>query len=138
MVSVQDASGYQGHADRAFAPRDEAELVAVLREASEIRMPVTIAGAGTGVTGGRVSHGGWLLSLEKFAHLEVGGGCAVAGAGVLLRDLHAAAASSGQFYPPDPTETAAAIGGTIATNASGSRSFRYGATRPTCSDCAWC
>src|SRR5262249_40104713 len=30
---------------------------------------------------------------------------------------------------PDPTETAASVGGTIATNASGSRSFRYGDTR---------
>ena len=47
----------------------------------------------------------------------------------LLRDLHAAAQASGQFYPPDPTETGAAIGGNIATNASGSRSFQYGATR---------
>ena len=34
----------------------------------------------------------------------------------------------GQFYAPDPTETSASIGGTIATNASGSRSFRYGST----------
>ena len=37
--------------------------------------------------------------------------------------------ASGQFYPPDPTETGASIGGNIACNASGSRSFRYGATR---------
>jgi len=47
----------------------------------------------------------------------------------LLRELHAAAQSSGQLYPPDPTETGAAVGGTIATNASGSRSFQYGSTR---------
>ncbi len=52
----------------------------------------------------------------------------VAGAGVLLRDVHAAALASGQLYPPDPTETGASIGGNIACNASGSRSFRYGAT----------
>ena len=50
------------------------------------------------------------------------------GAGVLLRDLHAAAARAGQFYPPDPTETGSSIGGNIACNASGSSSFRYGAT----------
>ena len=48
---------------------------------------------------------------------------------MLLRDLHAAAQRAGQFYPPDPTETSASIGGTIATNASGSRSLKYGATR---------
>jgi FAD/FMN-containing dehydrogenase len=90
---------------------------------------VTIAGAGTGVTGGRVPFGGWIVSLEKFNRLEVQRGFAICGAGVLLRDLHAAAQASGQFYPPDPTETGAAIGGNIATNASGSRSFQYGATR---------
>jgi FAD/FMN-containing dehydrogenase len=100
-----------------------------LREASAANVPVTIAGAGTGLTGGRVPLGGWVLSLEKFTRLEVQRGHAIAGAGVLLRDLHAAAQSTGQFYPPDPTETDASIGGTIATNASGSRSFRYGATR---------
>jgi FAD/FMN-containing dehydrogenase len=104
-------------------------VVAVLREASAAAVAVTIAGAGTGVTGARVPMGGWVLSLEKLSRLEVGTGYAIAGAGVLLRDLHAAAQASGQFYPPDPTETSASIGGTIATNASGSRSFRYGATR---------
>jgi FAD/FMN-containing dehydrogenase len=76
-----------------------------------------------------VPFGGWVLSLEKLTRLEIHPGYAIAGAGVLLRDLHAAAQASGQFYPPDPTETSASIGGTIATNASGSRSFRYGATR---------
>jgi len=33
------------------------------------------------------------------------------------------------FYPPDPTEMGAYIGGTVATNASGARTYRYGATR---------
>ena len=48
---------------------------------------------------------------------------------MLLRDLQAAAAPTRQFYAPDPTEWGASIGGTIATNASGSRSFLYGDTR---------
>jgi len=33
------------------------------------------------------------------------------------------------FYPPDPTEMGAALGGTVSTNASGARTYRYGATR---------
>jgi len=112
-----------------IVPGDEAGVVAALREASAAGVPVTIAGAGTGLTGGRVPLGGWVISLEKFTRLEVKAGHAIAGAGALLRDLHAAAQGSGQFYPPDPTETGASIGGTIATNASGSRSLKYGATR---------
>jgi FAD/FMN-containing dehydrogenase len=104
-------------------------VIAFIERASKGAVPVTIAGAGTGVTGGRVPQRGALLSLEKLNRLEIRDGRAIAGAGVLLADLHAAAARSGQFYPPDPTETSAAIGGTIATNASGARSFRYGDTR---------
>ena len=112
-----------------MAPADEAGVVEALREASLAGVSVTVAGAGTGVTGARVPLGGWVLSLERLNRLEVHRGYAITGPGVLLRDLHAAAQSSGQLYPPDPTETSASIGGTIATNASGSRSFQYGATR---------
>ncbi|MFY9728117.1 MAG: FAD-binding oxidoreductase [Bryobacteraceae bacterium] len=126
---LEDASGYRGHAERVFAPADESDVAAVLREASARATPVTIAGAGTGVTGARVPFGGWVLSLEKFNRVEIRPGLAVVGAGALLSELHAAAQRNSQFYPPDPTETSASIGGTIATNASGSRSFRYGSTR---------
>jgi len=126
---LEDASGYRGHAERVLIPGAAAEVAGILQEASERAIPVTIAGAGTGVTGARVPFGGWVLSLEKLNRLEVHPGYAIAGAGVLLRDLHAAAQRSGQLYPPDPTETSASLGGAIATNASGSRSFKYGATR---------
>jgi len=128
-VYLEDASGLKGHADRLIRPADDEGVAEVMREASAAGIPVTVSGAGTGVAGGRVPFGGWVLSLEKFTRLEVHQGYAVAGAGVLLREVHAAALASGQFYPPDPTETGASIGGTIACNASGSRSFRYGATR---------
>ena len=103
--------------------------MAALREAAAGGVPVTVAGAGTGVTGARVPMGGWVLSLERLNRLEISPGLAVAGPGVLLRDVHAAAQASGQLYPPDPTESSASIGGTIATNASGSRSLKYGSTR---------
>ncbi len=33
------------------------------------------------------------------------------------------------FYPPDPTEQSAHLGGTVALNSSGGRSFKYGQTR---------
>jgi FAD/FMN-containing dehydrogenase len=117
-----------GHAERVIVPADDAAVAAALREASAAGIAVTVSGAGTGVAGGRVPFGGWVLSLEKFTRLDVHPGYAVAGAGVLLHDVHAAALASGQFYPPDPTETGASIGGNIACNASGSRSFLYGAT----------
>jgi FAD/FMN-containing dehydrogenase len=126
---LEDASGLQGgHADRVIVPESDAEVAEILREATATATPVTIAGAGTGVVGARVPFGGWVVSLEKFTRLDVEPGRAIVGAGVLLRDVHAAAARTGQFYPPDPTETGSSIGGNIACNASGSRSFRFGAT----------
>ena len=126
---IEDASGFRGPADRVFAPANEAELLAILAEARREAAPVTLGGAKTGVTGGAVPQGGWAVSMEKFLRLEISAGRAIAGAGVSIEALHAAASRTGQFYAPDPTERTASIGGTIATNASGSRSFRYGSTR---------
>jgi len=126
---LEDASGYRGHADEVLVPANETELISILDRASRDCIPVTISGAGTGVTGGRVAQGGWVVSLEKFRRLEIDEGWAIVGSGISLEALQAAAERTGQFYAPDPTERTASIGGTIATNASGSRSFRYGSTR---------
>lgn len=122
---IEDASGFRGEAKRLITPASEAELLDIIAE----RVPITIVGARTGLTGGCVPQSGWAISLEKFRRLDICPGRAIAGPGVPLDQLQAAAAPTGQFYTPDPTETTASIGGTIATNASGARSFRYGSTR---------
>ena len=102
-VYLEDASGLKGgHAERVIVPADEAGVAAALREASAAGIPVTVSGAGTGVAGGRVPFGGWVLSLEKFTRLEIHPGYAVAGAGVLLRDVHAAAQSLGTILSARP------------------------------------
>lgn len=126
---LEDASGYRGEAERLLIPASADAVASIIREATASRTPLTLAGAGTGVTGGRVPHGGWIVSLEKFQRLEIDGPIARAGAGVRLADLHAAARAAGHFFPPDPTEITASVGGIIATNASGSRSFRFGPVR---------
>ncbi len=126
---LRDASGYAGRADELLIPENEAAVVEIMRRASSSGTPVTISGGGSGLTGGRVPDGGWLVSLEKLNKIEIHDGYAVCGAGASLTDIQAAAAPSKQFYGPDPTEYNASIGGTMATNASGSRSFLYRATR---------
>ncbi len=112
-----------------FVPADNRELSGVLKEAAAGSIPVTIAGAGTGLTGARVPHGGYVVSLERFRRLEVGSGRACCGAGVALQDLHEAAAKKRQFFGPNPTESTASTGGIVSTNAGGARSFRYGSVR---------
>jgi FAD/FMN-containing dehydrogenase len=126
---LTDASGYRGAAERLLTPGDEVEVAKILAEANAQGVAVTVAGAGTGLTGGRVPEGGWVLSLERLNRIEIRDGVAIAGAGAILREVQQAAAAKGFLYPPDPTEWTASIGGTIATNASGSRSFLYGPTR---------
>jgi FAD/FMN-containing dehydrogenase len=126
---LTDASGYSGWADRLIVPVTEAEVVDTLAEAVRTATPITIAGAGSGLTGSRVPQGGWVLSLERFRKLEIDRGFARVGPAITLKELHDAAARTSQFYAPDPTEISASLGGTIATNASGSRSFKFGSTR---------
>ena len=128
-IELRDASGYSGVADCLVAPKGEEELCAILRAASAAGTPVTVAGSWTGLAGGCVGNGGIVISMEHFTKLEISEHCALAGAAVILRDLQAAARNSQQFYAPDPTENTASMGGMIATNASGSRSFFWKATR---------
>ena len=128
-MDIVDASGYAGHADQVFTPRSEEEIAAILSRASSQGVPVTIMGALTGLAGGAVPKRGWAISMAQFRKLDVFPGKARVGTGSLLREVQAAATASGQFYAPDPTENTSSIGGNIGANASGSRSFRYGATR---------
>ena len=128
-MEITDASNYPGHAEELFAPETELELAAILKRASQQNIPVTVCGALTGLAGGASPSGGWAISLTRMRKLEVGKGRAVVGPGVPLREVQSAASDSGQFYAPDPTENTSSIGGNIAANSSGSRSFRYGATR---------
>jgi D-lactate dehydrogenase (cytochrome) len=147
-----DESGlYQAQGLEAVCyPTSREEVVALLREANATGTPVTISGAGTGVTGGRVAtgggivvsteelrrpeaHGGSLIDVERFGRsyaiaVDEASQEAWVPAGVSL-ELLAEMLPAGLLYPPDPTEMSAFLGGTLATNASGARTFHYGATR---------
>src|SRR5215216_1655315 len=123
-----------GHADRVVLPETIDDISEILKSANRDRIPVTVSGAGTGTVGGRVAFGGIVLATDKLNRIksivhEPGGGRAVVEAGVILSDLQRAVDHEGLLYPPDPTERGCFIGGTVATNASGARTFKYGPTR---------
>ena len=123
-----------GHAARVLVPVSAEEVAEALAEAARARLPLTVAGAGTGIVGGRVPFGGVVLSTYKLNRIgevvrDAHGAHVTAGAGVVLSDLQRAAQAEGLFYPPDPTEWSCSLGGTVATNASGARTFKYGPTR---------
>ncbi|HEX8338493.1 MAG TPA: FAD-binding oxidoreductase, partial [Pyrinomonadaceae bacterium] len=133
---LADASNTAGgRAERVLFPESAEEAARALASAASAGTPVTVAGAGTGIVGGRVPYGGVVLSTARlnrvgeFVREPAGGGRATAGAGVVLSDFQREAKARGLLYPPDPTEWSCFIGGTVATNASGARTFKYGPTR---------
>ncbi|HEY8560050.1 MAG TPA: FAD-binding oxidoreductase [Pyrinomonadaceae bacterium] len=130
---LTDASNLPGgYAEKLFIPETAAEISEILKEANEKRIPVTVSGARTGTVGGAVPFGGVVISLEKLNKIEEINRenlFAVVESGVVLNDFQKAVEAENLFYPPDPTEWSCQLGGTVATNASGARSFKYGATR---------
>src|SRR6266536_4561721 len=133
---LSDASYVKGgNATLVVFPESSNEIAEILKRAIHDQIPVTISGAGTGTVAGRVPFGGTVIATDRLnqirevVHNDQGGGRAIAGAGVILRDLQRAVESEDLFYPPDPTERSCFLGGTVATNASGARTFKYGPTR---------
>ena len=130
---LSDASFIRnGYADRVVFPESFDEVSEILAAANRDRVPVTVSGAGTGTVGGRVAFGGIVLATDKLNRIKSisrEDGYAVVEAGVILSDLQRAVDQEGLLYPPDPTERGCFIGGTVATNASGARTFKYGPTR---------
>lgn len=125
---LHDESRRVGTADSISFPTTEAEVVAIIKQAQGL--PITVQGARTGIVAGAVPEGGLILNLSRMNAIgEVTDGGLTVQPGALLSELRTAIEPSGLFFPPDPTETSASIGGMVACNASGAMSFRYGPTR---------
>ena len=105
----------------------------MMRQATRDRTAVTPAGAQTSTTAASIADSGILLSLRALSHIsevDQAGRTIRVGAGALVGDIKRAAAEADLLFAPDPTsEEESTIGGAIACNASGARTFKYGATR---------
>lgn len=109
------------------------EVSAIMKVCNAHHIPVTVRGAGTGLAGGAtpVQRGLVLCTMkmnqilgydEKNMNVRVQ-------PGVLLDTLSKDALNHGMFYPPDPGEKFATLGGNVSTNAGGMRAVKYGTTR---------
>ncbi len=107
------------------------DVAAVLSFCHEAGVPVTVRGAGTGQVGGSVPvKGGVVLSVKGMNKvLGYADGILRVQPGVMLQDVKAAADANGMYYPPDPGEPTATIGGNVATDAAGPHAVKYGTTR---------
>ena len=133
---LHDESRSTGFADSISFPTTEADVIEVVNAIRAQGGSITIQGARTGITGGAVPNGGHILSLQRMNAISGIERDAAAGTatitvqpGALLQDIYRAVESEGLFFPPDPTETSASIGGAVACNASGAMSHYYGPTR---------
>jgi len=159
VAYLSDESRMPGHAEKIFFPQSEGDIVAILHAAKTEGKSVTVSGGRTGITGGAVPENGWLISAEKMNlilglrydpernifFLRCQPGLTLEAMNVMITrkdfpdvsDWTAESKScldlfkkSGEWrFAPDPTEGSATIGGMIACNASGARTFHYGATR---------
>lgn len=150
---LYDESRYEcGCPSSVFFPETIGELQELLKGATAAHETVTFAGAQTGTTGGAAPVEGCRViafsACNRILDVQYSAGAnpvLIAEPGCTLVEiaqfLAAPAvwpytvpgseklADGAWFYPPDPTEMTAQLGGTVATNASGARSYRFGATR---------
>jgi D-lactate dehydrogenase (cytochrome) len=87
-------------------------------------------GAQSSLTGGATPRGDVIVGTRALTGIaRLPDGRVRVGAGVPLAELQRVLASDGLWYPPVPTYDGAFVGGTIATNAAGPATFKYGSAR---------
>ena len=123
----------KGKASALVFPVSSEEVSALARFAYENDIPLTPRGAGTNLVGSTVPHDGSIIldfsRMNKILEIDKENFTAWVEPGVILEDFQKHVESLGLFYPPDPGEKRASIGGNISTNAGGMRAVKYGVTR---------
>jgi len=107
-------------------PGNAAEAAALIASAPR----VLAIGAQSSLTGGATPRGDVIIGARALTRItRLDDGRVRAGAGVPLAELERVLASDRLYYPPVPTYDGAFVGGTIATNAAGPATFKYGSAR---------
>jgi D-lactate dehydrogenase (cytochrome) len=120
-----------GDPDAVVHPESTDDVSRVLAACDDRGVPVTPYAAGTGLEGGALAvAGGVALDTTRLdATLDVRPDDLVVevSAGVVGADVTDAAAEHGLFFPPFPQSAAfSTVGGMVATDASGTRTVKYG------------
>ncbi len=130
----EDASGLIGLPDAVARPATEADVAEIVGWCAAHRTAVTAQGLRSSTVGSPLATGGVAMSLEKMDRIldiDPERRRAVVEPGVNLGAFKKALREAGLFFPPDPTsENECTLGGAVMTNASGARTYKYGATRP--------
>ena len=115
-------------------PSSVKEISQIAKICNEHIIPLTVRGAGTGLSGGALPiKGGVLLSMEKFnkiIKIDERNLQATVEPGVINYEFQEAVKQVGLFYPPDPASWGScSLGGNIAHSSGGPKAVKYGTTR---------
>ncbi|TRO49202.1 FAD-binding oxidoreductase [Candidatus Bathyarchaeota archaeon] len=129
-----DASIHHATPDAVVRPMSAQEVSEIVKLANVKKVPVIPRGAGTAMCGHTVPvKGGIIIDLtgmNKIRKLSVEDLYCVVEPGVIYDKLNAELGKKGFWFPATPgSGEACTIGGMVATNASGMRAIKYGATR---------
>jgi glycolate oxidase len=118
----------------AVKPKSPEEISALMKLCNEKLIPVTIRGAGTGLSGGALPiKGGLLISMERFDHIlnvDEENLQATVEPGVITETFMDAVAEKGLLYPVDPASKGSCfIGGNVSHGSGGPRVVKYGTIR---------
>ncbi len=131
--SHDELSDTQSYPDVVVKVLSTDEVSQIMKYAYENNIPVTPRGSGTGLVGSSVAmEHGIMIDTTLMNHvleLDENNLTITVEPGVLLMELSAYVQDRDLFYPPDPGEKSATIGGNISTNAGGMRAVKYGVTR---------
>ncbi len=125
----KDESGIIGYAEEYFFPQNEEELLEIIQKAHANNIKLTFQGGKTGIAGASVPFGGWLINLAKLSSIiKIENDSVEVEAGITLKYLnqYIRQHSKNLFFPINPTEELATIGGIIATNARALNAMKYG------------
>ena len=133
FAASYDSSKISFLPEAVIRPRREADIGVALKLANEHRVPVTLRGGGTTLTGAAAPvFGGWVIDLLLLNAIRIDkvAGMAEVEGGAITGAVQRGAAAEGWFYPPDPSsKDYCTIGGNIACNAGGMHGGKYGVTR---------
>ena len=129
-----DASIFHNTPDIVVQPRTTEHVSEIMKIAYAEKIPVVTRGAGTGLCGSAVPiKGGIVLAMQrmnKIKRISVEDLWVDVEPGCVYNDLNDELSKHGFFFPPSPgSAEACQVGGMVATNASGMRAVKYGATR---------
>jgi len=131
--SHDELAGIRKYPEVLVEPLTTEEVADIMRYAFEQNIPVTPRGAGTGLVGGAVALSGGIMlnmsKMNKILELDEDNLTITVEPGVMLMEVAQYVETHDLFYPPDPGEKTATIGGNISTNAGGMRAVKYGVTR---------